>query len=89
MLADVPVAHTGHVSVDGTPYWGEANFKFSIVDSDSNVLWNHDGSSTTIPTNEIKLNVENGFYSLHLGDTSISGMKELNADSLSSVQKHF
>jgi uncharacterized protein YjbI with pentapeptide repeats len=89
LLADVPVAHTGHVSVSGTPFWGEAKFKFSIVDGSSKVLWNHDGSTGAIPTNGISLNVKNGFYSLHLGDTSISGMKELNAASLSSVQKAF
>lgn len=88
-LADVPVPHTGHVSVSGTPFWGTGKFKFSIIDGNGNILWNHDGSTSAIPLNDISIEVKNGFYSLHLGDNSISGMKTLPASALSSAQKAF
>jgi len=89
LIADVPVPHTGHVSVSGTPYWGTAQFKFSIIDGNGKVLWNHDGSTGSTPLNAVSLEVKNGFYSLHLGDNSITGMKELPASALSSAQKAF
>ncbi|MDG0964620.1 MAG: pentapeptide repeat-containing protein [Opitutales bacterium] len=88
-MADVPVPHTGHVSVSGTPYWGTGKFKFSIIDGNGKLLWNHDGSTSAIPLNDISIEVKNGFYSLHLGDSSISGMKTLPASALSSAQKAF
>ncbi|MBT3666620.1 MAG: pentapeptide repeat-containing protein [Opitutae bacterium] len=88
-IADVPVPHTGHVSISGAPYWGTAQFKFSIIDEDGKVLWNHDGSTSSIPLNSVSIEVQNGFYSLHLGDSSMNGMKTLPASSLSSTQKAF
>ena len=74
LFADVPVAHSGHVSVNGSPFNGTGKFKFSIVNQFGSVIWNHDGSVISTPTGELSLPVRNGFYSLHLGDSSIPGM---------------
>ena len=88
-FGDVPVPHSGHVAIDGTPYWGTGKFKFAIVDASGNSVWTHDGSSASTPTGYVSLEVKNGFYSLHLGDQSIAGMKALPASSLTGVEKAF
>ena len=88
-FADTPVPHSGHIAIDGTPFWGTGQFKFAIVDSSGNSLWTQDGSTTATPTGYVSLEVKNGFYSLHLGDESIAGMKALPASALVSVQKAF
>ena len=88
-FADTPVPHSGHVAIDGTPFWGSGQFKFAIVDSSGNTLWTHDGSASATPTGYVSLEVKNGFYSLHLGDESIAGMKALPASALVAVQKAF
>lgn len=80
--ADVPVGHNGHVSLDGTPYSGVGFFKFSIVDQNKTILWNHDGSNTNVPSGTLQLEVNNGFYSLFLGDSSRLGMSPLPASTL-------
>ena len=89
LFADVPVAHSGHVSVNGSPFNGTGKFKFSIVNQFGSVIWNHDGSVISTPTGELSLPVRNGFYSLHLGDSSIPGMSTLPATSLRSTEKAF
>ncbi len=88
-FADTPVPHSGHVALDGTPFWGTGQFKFAIVDSSGNTLWSHDGSTSATPAGSVSLEVKNGFYSLHLGDESIAGMKALPASALVAVQKAF
>jgi len=88
-FGDVPVPHSGHVAIDGTPFWGTGQFKFAIVDASENSVWTHDGSSASPPTGYVSLEVKNGFYSLHLGDESITGMKALPASSLTGVEKAF
>ena len=87
--AEVPVPHSGHVSVDGTPFTGSGSFKFSIVNASDSVIWSNDGSTAQPPTSSIQLTVNNGFYSLHLGDTSLTGMSALPASSLREVEKAY
>jgi uncharacterized protein YjbI with pentapeptide repeats len=88
-FGDAPVPHSGHVAIDGTPFWGTGQFKFAIIDSSGNSLWTHDGSTASTPTGYLSLEVKNGFYSLHLGDESIAGMKALPASALVAVEKAF
>lgn len=89
LKGDVPLAHNGHISVNGTPYSGSGSFKFSIVDQNESILWNHDESSTSEPTGAITLNVNNGFYSVFLGDSNISGMSALPASALRNTDKAY
>ena len=89
LKGDVPLAHNGHISVNGTPYSGSGSFKFSIVDQNESILWNHDESLTSEPTGAISLNVNNGFYSVFLGDSNISGMSALPASALRNTDKAY
>ena len=89
LKGDVPLAHNGHISVNGTPYSGSGSFKFSIVDQNESILWNHDESFTSEPTGAISLNVNNGFYSVFLGDSNISGMSALPASALRNTDKAY
>ncbi|MDC3335901.1 pentapeptide repeat-containing protein [Opitutales bacterium] len=89
LKGDVPLAHNGHISVNGTPYSGNGSFKFSIVDQNESILWNHDESLTSEPTGAISLNVNNGFYSVFLGDLNISGMSALPASALRNTDKAY
>ena len=79
--------HSGHISTDGTPLNQKGYFKFSIVDQNGISAWNHDGSSTLPPLGHIELNVVNGFYSVHLGDDSLTGMNALPAQILRELEK--
>ena len=81
--------HSGQPSVDGTPFTGSGSFKFSIVNASDSVIWSNDGSTAQPPTSSIQLTVNNGFYSLHLGDTSLTGMSALPASSLREVEKAY
>ena len=85
--ADVPMPHSGHISTAGAPYNQKGYFKFSILNATGETVWNHDGSSTLPPSGHLALDVVNGFYSLHLGDDSISGMSPLPAQTLRELEK--
>lgn len=87
LMADVPMPHSGHISTGGAPYNQKGYFKFSILNASGESIWNHDGSSTMPPSGHLELDVVNGFYSLHLGDDSISGMSPLSAQILRDVEK--
>ena len=81
--------HSGHIAVEGTPYWGNGYFKFAIIDENEKALWTHDNSQKIPPTDHMSLEVKNGFYSLYLGDESVTGMKALPASSLLSSERIF
>ena len=89
LLGDVPMPHSGHIAVEGTPYWGNGYFKFAIIDENEKALWTHDNSQKIPPTDHMSLEVKNGFYSLYLGDESVTGMKALPASSLLSSERIF
>jgi hypothetical protein len=72
-LQGVQLSHHGHVTVNGTPFSGEGKFKFALVDAGgTSILWSHENNSSTTPTSEISIAVENGFYSVNLGDASMA-----------------
>jgi len=75
----VTLPHQGRVSVSGTPFDGNASFQFALVEQTGNIVWNHEGGTTT-PTTVLTLEVVNGFYKCTLGDASISGMSSLSPD---------
>lgn len=69
-LAFLPVTgihYQGRVSVDGQPFTGTGDFKFALVDDMGLVIWTHDGSFLDPPTQSIQLDVENGLFSVNLG----------------------
>ena len=87
LLGDVPMPHSGHIAVEGTPYWGNGYFKFAIIDENEKALWTHDNSQKIPPTDHMSLEVKNGF-TLYLGDESVTG-KALPASSLLSSERIF
>lgn len=70
--------HQGRVSVNGTAFDGNASFRFALVDSVGNIVWNHEGL-TGDPSSDITLEVIDGFYRCSLGDTSVIGMGALSS----------
>ena len=88
LRADVPMPHSGHISVGGAPFNNTGYFKFAIIDGKTGQsVWNHDGSTNVPPSGNLPLAVVNGFYSIHLGDDSISGMSPLAAENLRELEK--
>jgi hypothetical protein len=73
------VAYQGEVRVGGAPYTGDGHFKFAVVDAGgSATYWSNDGTSSGggEPMAAVALGVSEGLFSVLLGDTELSGMKE-------------
>jgi hypothetical protein len=71
----------GRVTVDGTVFTGNGQFKFALVNGDgTQSYWSNDGSSIDglEPTTAVDVSVVNGNYSLHLGDSSLTNMVALS-----------
>ena len=69
------------VNKDGQPFTGNGQFKFAFVNAAANdTYWSHDGTSTygAAPTGYVTLPVNGGYYSILLGNTSISGMSAID-----------
>ena len=61
----------------GKPFNGLGQFKFALVNGGSNVThWSNDGSSTggSEPRQAVQLLVNQGLFSVNLGDTGLSNM---------------
>lgn len=72
------VSYQGNIWDGSTPYDGIGYFKFVIFDK-SGFTWSNDGNEE--PVDSVPLTVNNGFFSIYLGDTSLAGMTEnLTAD---------
>jgi glycine cleavage system aminomethyltransferase T len=72
----------GRVTVDGTVFTGTGQFKFALVNADgTQSYWSNDGSSSAgaQPADAVTVQVVNGNYSLHLGDTGLTNMEALQA----------
>lgn len=85
ILADVPIiiSHQGRITVGGTNFTGDGLFKFAFVRSSENggtMLWSNsaDTDSDGTPDEAITITVQDGLYSILLGDTSIVGMSEID-----------
>jgi hypothetical protein len=77
--AQVPqtLSYQGHVAVDGTNFTGAGAFKFALVNTAGNTtFWSNDGTSVggNEPTAAANVNVNEGYYSLLLGDASLANM---------------
>jgi hypothetical protein len=82
--APAVVSYQGEVRVDGTPYSGDAFFKFAVVNAAGDTsYWSNDGTSAGggAPTAAVPLAVSDGLFSVLLGDTTLGGMTQaLTAD---------
>jgi hypothetical protein len=77
--AQVPqtLSYQGHVAVNGTNFTGPGAFKFALVDAaGTTTFWSNDGTSAggNEPTAAANVNVNQGYYSVLLGDTSVANM---------------
>lgn len=73
------LSYQGRVLVSSAPFTGTGQFKFALVNAaGSTTFWSNDGTSTngSEPTAAVSLAVNNGLYSVLLGDTTISGMTQ-------------
>ncbi len=73
------VLYQGYIVMDGTPYDGNGYFKFAIVNAAGNVTyWSNDGTSTAggPPNVAVPLQVNGGYFTVLLGDISLSGMTQ-------------
>ncbi len=86
--APTVVSYQGTVMVGTTPYDGTGYFKFAIVDSGGTYYWSNDGTKGE-PSQSVELDVSNGFFTVLLGDTSLSGMTQpLDASVFSSTDRY-
>lgn len=77
---EVAFAYQGRVKVQGSPFSGTGQFKFSIVDtSGTATLWSNDGSASGggEPSGFLPLQVTDGIFNVIVGDTS-AGMQPIN-----------
>jgi hypothetical protein len=73
------VLYQGYVTVGGTPYDGTSYFKFAVVNAaGTTTYWSNDGTSTggSQPSASVPCAVENGYFTVLLGDTTLSGMSQ-------------
>ncbi|WP_146851716.1 glycine-rich domain-containing protein [Brevifollis gellanilyticus] len=64
------LSYQGRVTVSGSPFSGNGQFKFALVNAiGGSTFWSHDASSTagSEPTSAVTLSVANGLYSVFLG----------------------
>lgn len=79
LRAQVPqlISYQGRMVVGTTNFDGPGQFKFALVDATgANTYWSNDGSSVagSQPTNAVSLTVTKGFYSVLLGDATLTNM---------------
>lgn len=81
------LSYQGQVHVDGSPFDGMGQFKFAIVNAaGTQMYWANDGSTGAVaePGTAVSVPVEDGLFSVLLGDTSLSNMDaEIPADAFS------
>lgn len=74
------IAHQGRLLVEGVNFTGEGKFKFALVDAaGATTFWSNDGTSVggEMPAQAVTLNLDKGYYSVMLGDTSLANMAPL------------
>src|SRR3990172_5138420 len=89
VLAAVPqmISYSGTIATGGTPFNGDGQFKFAIINGHADcqasppgagcvAYWSNDNSKAngSEPTNSVTLTVNNGIFSVKLGDTSLTNM---------------
>jgi len=71
------MSYQGRVAVNGTNFGGTGLFKFALVSGDgATTYWSNNGTSSngSEPSAAVSLPVNNGLYSVLLGDTSLANM---------------
>ena len=68
------ISYQGQVWDGETPYDGVGYFKFAIVDTIGTHYWSNDGASP--PEISVPLAVQNGLFTVLLGDTTLPGMTQ-------------
>jgi hypothetical protein len=84
------IPHTGTIAVGGTPFNGNGQFKFAIINghADCNAsppgagcaaYWSNDSTSTNgnEPTSGVTVSVNGGVFSIKLGDTALTNMQSI------------
>ena len=77
--APAVVSYQGKVMVGGSPHTGPGYFKFAVVDAaEATSYWSNDGSSADggEPASAVELAVNNGLFSVLLGEPSLAGMTD-------------
>lgn len=82
--AQVPqlLSYQGVIEVNSVLFSGEGAFKFALVNAaGSSSFWSNDGSSVagSEPMTAVSLSVDDGYYSVLLGDTTLTNMTVLSA----------
>lgn len=75
------INYAGQVSVEGLPFTGNGQFKFAILQAETNAtLWSNDGTSEkgSEPSAFLSIPVNGGLYSVLLGNSAISGMASID-----------
>ena len=72
-LQGATLPHQGRVLISGKAFEGTGSFRFALVDTAGNLVWNHQGT-TGEPTTDLTLDVKGGFYSIALGDPSMADL---------------
>jgi hypothetical protein len=78
--AQVPrmISYQGHArTAAGVPFTGMGHFKFALVDAGAAfTYWSNDGATGAgaFPAVEVLVPVNNGVYSVYLGNTALAGM---------------
>ena len=82
-VVPLQINHQGVVAVNGVRFDGNGDFRFALVDGNTNdYLWTNDGSLVAHPnppTAPVNLPVDNGVYSTRLGDTDLINMTQIPA----------
>jgi hypothetical protein len=74
------LTYQGAIYVDNEPFNGTGLFKLVIVNESGDSLWSNDESSSSgsEPNGDVAVALDQGFFDVLLGDTSIPGMAEMN-----------
>lgn len=75
------VNHQGRVTVAGTIFNGNADFRFALVNpTTGNNVWTNDGTqvgTSSAPVMPVNLPVINGIFNVRLGDTGLANMTSI------------
>lgn len=76
---NVTFSYQGAVKVSNQPYTGTGQFKLAIMDTSAQTtLWTNDGTATGEPVASITVPVNEGVFSIVVGDAA-AGMEPINA----------
>jgi len=79
--AQVPglIHYQGFLESNGNKYKGTGQFKFALLSSDPMpaTYWSNDGTPSGQPANAVAVEVEDGLFSVTLGDASLANMTSI------------